>query len=85
MVLTAATLLLLSSAHENLSFVFLACASGGGARGAARLRSDDGSDSALADTEVLIDKMGVPHIYAASDRDAMFASGYVMAAAAVPA
>lgn len=33
----------------------------------------------LADTEVLIDKMGVPHIYAASDRDAMFASGYVMA------
>jgi len=32
-----------------------------------------------ADTEVLIDKMGVPHIYSASDRDAMFASGYVMA------
>jgi penicillin amidase len=32
-----------------------------------------------ADTEVLIDKMGVPHIYAQNDRDAMFASGYVMA------
>ena len=32
-----------------------------------------------ADTEVLIDQMGVPHIYANSDRDAMFASGYVMA------
>lgn len=32
-----------------------------------------------ADTEVLIDQMGIPHIYAASDRDALFASGYVMA------
>lgn len=32
-----------------------------------------------ADTEVLIDTMGIPHIYAKSDADAFFASGYTMA------
>ena len=32
-----------------------------------------------ADTQVLIDTMGIPHIYAASDSDAFFASGYTMA------
>src|ERR1700712_5343366 len=32
-----------------------------------------------ADTQVLIDTMGIPHIYASSDSDAFFASGYTMA------
>ncbi len=32
-----------------------------------------------ADTQVLVDSMGVPHIYAQSDADAFFASGYTMA------
>lgn len=32
-----------------------------------------------ADTEVLVDKMGIPHIYAQSDADAFLASGYTMA------
>ncbi len=32
-----------------------------------------------ADTEVLIDNMGIPHIYAKNDADAFFASGYTMA------
>lgn len=31
------------------------------------------------DAEVIIDPMGIPHIYAASDADALFASGYMMA------
>src|SRR5450432_377386 len=32
-----------------------------------------------ADAEVRIDTMGIPHIYAASDPDAYFVSGYTMA------
>lgn len=32
-----------------------------------------------ADIEVLVDKMGIPHIYAQSDADAFLASGYAMA------
>src|SRR5262245_3120372 len=32
-----------------------------------------------ADVEVLVDGLGVPHIYAETDADAAFASGYVMA------
>jgi penicillin amidase len=31
------------------------------------------------DAEVIVDRMGIPHIYAASDADALFASGYMMA------
>ncbi len=39
-----------------------------------------GGDAALsADVDVVLDSMGIPHVYAESDVDALYASGYMMA------
>lgn len=56
-----------------LSLALLAGAGGG-------CQPADPADTPLSDdAEVLIDRMGVPHVYAASDQDAFFASGYMTA------
>lgn len=41
--------------------------------------ADDDDDAASNDIEILIDKWGIPHIYAATDEDALFAAGYQVA------
>jgi len=40
---------------------------------------DTSDDDASTDIEILIDNMGIPHIFAATDEDAFFAAGYMVA------
>jgi penicillin amidase len=76
-----------------LPVLYLLCAACGGSNGAgtdaafdggasgADASGDDGGggDNGNAAIEILIDNMGIPHIFAATDEDAFFAAGYQVA------
>ena len=70
-----------NSRCTRLTFSFLLCLAGClDEEGTADPTPDDYAFPGLsADVEILVDTMGIPHIYAATDEDGAYASGYTMA------